>query len=264
MKIATIINYCTHDYRFLSRCIQEVGHFSEQTIISVADHFFDGTPEDRALLERSYSEHPECTFVEYKYDPQKPYGVYPVGPDDEEWIHYWHSTGRYFGFLQLADDIDYVAFVDVDEIFDGKRFAKWLQSFDTTLSAVRLSSYFYFREACFRAQTFSLNVLLVKKNSLSAEMLLDVHERKGTFAAIAGAKMEHVRDLDDSPFVHHFSWVKPKAELMLKVIRWGHHHEQDWQALLEEEFAAPFRGVDKLYGLRYDFVEPYWDPLVRR
>src|SRR5690348_5600122 len=95
-QLCTIINYCTHDYRFLQACIEEAKLISSQVIVAVCDHFFDGTPENRALLRQSYQEHPDCLFVEFAYDPSKPYGLYcPYKPTDEDWAHYWHSTARY-------------------------------------------------------------------------------------------------------------------------------------------------------------------------
>ncbi len=262
--IATIINYCTHDYRFLSLCLKEACSFSSQVIVAVCDHFFNGEAEDREWLNRSYAEHPECTFVEFHYDPKQPYGLHcPLTSADEDWIHYWHSTARYVGFHFLKKEIDTIAFIDVDEIVDSMRFKEWLNRFDHgSYEALRLSSYFYFREAKYRATTFPLNVLLVKKRAIaSPEILLDVCERKGVFDAIAGRKICHVRGLDDEPLVHHYSWVKPKRDLLKKVACWGHHREKDWAALLEKEFAHPFTGVDGLYGLHYEEVVPLHDPL---
>jgi hypothetical protein len=263
--IGAIVNYCTNDYRFLRLCLKEIASFSSQVIVPVCDHFFDGSPENRELLDLSYAEHPECQFIEFHFDPARPYGLYcPWTPGDEEWIHYWHSTARYVGFPFLREEIDTVLFVDVDEVFDGARMQQWLEGFDyASYDALRFSSYFYFREAKYRSTSFPLNVLLAKKSAISSpEMLLDVRERKGVFDAICGCKIQHVRGLDDEPLVHHYSWVKPKPELLKKVTCWGHHHEKNWAALLEKEFAQPFTGMDALYGLHYEEVEPLHDPLA--
>jgi hypothetical protein len=68
-KIATIINYCTTDYKFIGHCINEAKSFSDQVIVPVCDHFYDGTPEDRELLEKTYKENlSNAEFCEYKYD----------------------------------------------------------------------------------------------------------------------------------------------------------------------------------------------------
>lgn len=45
-RVATVINYCTNDYKFIGYCIAEAGAFSAQVIVPVCDHFLDGTPEN--------------------------------------------------------------------------------------------------------------------------------------------------------------------------------------------------------------------------
>jgi hypothetical protein len=263
-RIGTIISYCSNDYRFLEPCIKEVQKFSSHVILTACNHFFNGTLENRELLNRSYFEHPSCKFIEFDYNPSKPYGLYcPFQPSDEDWIHYWHSTGRYIGFYFLPDDIDYILFLDIDEIVDGQRFLDWLDNTNyADYEAVRFYSFFYFRSSKFRAKSYSLNALLVKKSSIDQpDNLLTIYERKGIFDDIAGIKLNHVLGLDNIPLVHHYSWVKPKAELLLKVKSWGHHYEKDWASLLEKEFSCEFSGIDTLYGLSYEEVAALYNPL---
>jgi hypothetical protein len=264
MKIATIISYCTNDERFLDLCVEHARPFSSQLIITTSSHFFDGAPENREKLNRAYSNYQDCSFVEYAFDSEKPYGIYcPVKACDDDWIHYWHSTARYVGFHFLNEEIDHLLFLDVDEIVDTARFMEWLSFFQKEpFDAVRFYSYFYFRKASLRAKSFSLNALLVSRKALvNPEMILTVYERKGLFDAIAGKKCNYVLGLDDAPLVHHYSWVRSEEELQRKVKSWGHHYEKDWQALLKEEFSKEFAGRDSLYGLEYEEVKALHDPL---
>jgi hypothetical protein len=261
VKLATIINYCTNDARFLKLCVDAVKPFSSQILIPVCDHFFDGTPENRGLLNRSYHNHPDCTFVEYQYTPQKPYGIYcPYSPADDDWIHFWHSTSRYVGFHFLSKEITHVLFLDVDEIVDTKRFQDWLKKLKPA-QAWRFSSYFYFRQPIYRAYSHSLNALLIEKEALvSPELLLTIYERKGIFDAISGVKYSNVVGQDHTPLFHHYSWVRTKEELFKKVHSWGHHAEKNWQELLTKELSQEFTGEDHLYHLKYERVEPLHDP----
>ena len=250
---ATIINYCTNDYRFLRPCIEAAQRFSDQIIIPVCSHLFDGVPENRDLLHQSYSEHPDVQFIEFAYD-EKPYGHYScLTPEDEDWSHYLHSTARYVGY-QFVKECDQVLFLDVDEVVD--------QSFSVDewheYNAVRLPSYFYFREPVFRAiDCFPLNALLVRKAAIeSSEMILDVLERKGLYDQIEGRKM-----VASKPLVHHYSWVRTEAELRQKVRTWGHRHDQNWTALIKKEFAEPFQGIDRIHRFQYETVDPLHDVL---
>jgi hypothetical protein len=263
MKIATVINYCTNDYRFLRYCIAEAKQFSRQIVIPVCTHFFNGEPENRSLLNLSYQQHPDVQFVEFEYE-QQPYGIYsPLTPSDEDWSHYLHSTARYVGF-HYVKECDYVLFLDVDEIVEAERFLKWLEHFNVPdFDALRFSSYFYFREPSNRAiDPFPLNALLVKKQAItSPEIILDVLERKGLYDQIQGHKRSHLVGLDQKPLVHHYSWVRTPEELRQKVRTWGHRHDQEWLKLIDDELAMPFTGIDKVHGFQYEKVEPLHDVL---
>jgi hypothetical protein len=259
-KNSAVINYCTNDYRFLKPCIAGLKPFCSEILIPVCSHFFSGEPENQELLHRSYAEHPDCHFIEFCYDPQKFYGFCAAGvePRTQEHLHYWHSTARYVGWHFLSPDTDSILFVDVDEICDEKRFAHWVSSEEyTQYEALHFSSYLYFREPQFRAQQHAHSILLLKREAISSpEILLNFHERPGIFFHFSGKKKAHVRDLKDQPMVHHYSWVKPKNEMLRKVRTWGHKYDQDWETLIEEEFSQDFRGYEHLNGFRYRKVKP--------
>lgn len=257
MKIATVINYCTNDYRFLRHCVAEAAKFSYQMIVPVCSHFFNGEPENRPLLHRSYEDHPNVQFVEFAYS-DTPYGIYSaLTSNDDDWSHYWHSTARYVGF-HFVSEADYVLFLDVDEIVDGNRFLDWLKAFPVeSYEALRFESYFYFGSAKMRATNcFPLNALMVKTAAIdSHEMLLDVFERKGVFDRIEGKKKSDIRGVDGCPLVHHYSWVRVGEELKKKVTTWGHRHDRDWVSSL------PLDQTDTVYRFDYEEVQPFCDPV---
>lgn len=261
--IATVINYCTNDYRFLDLCLAEVRKFSREIVVPVCDHFFDGQVENRLLLEHSYAAHPDVRFVEFAFG-KEPYGLYSgVKEGDDDWIHYWHSTARYVGYQFVSPEIEHVLFLDIDEVADGEKMKAWINEFPyRNFDAVRFTNYFYFREARYQATKIMRNGLLVKKEKLEPELLLDVHERKGTFYNLGGERLEGAPALDGTPLFHHYSWVKTKGEMQKKVVSWGHHLDKDWPALIEEEFKEPFQFKDKFWGFEYTEVAPYVDPLA--
>lgn len=266
MEIASIVNFCTNDYRFLSHCIEGLKFFSAQIVIPVADHFFNGEPENRELLERAYREHPDCEFVEFAYDPEKPYGLNCAKrPKDLDWARHWHSTARMIGYYFLRGEIDRVLFVDVDEIYDGRKFSSWLSSFDfRSYSALRFFCYHYFREARYQSETYCHNGLFADRKKLTPEIILNVDERLGIYNALPGKRKLGVLGLDGLPMIHHYSWVRTKEEMLKKTASWGHHWEKDWPSLIEEEFSQPFRGRDFSTEAAYRTVEPYVDPLLPR
>ncbi len=258
--ITSIINYCTNDYRYLSICINEVRCFSKQVLVNVCDHFFNGMPENREMLHRSYAEHLDCKFIEYKYDPNKVYGSYKtIDPKHVDWTHYWHSTGRYVSYPFATGE--YLLFLDVDEIVDGHRFKTWLDSGEYhKYDALRMLSYFYFRSASNRSQSTHPLSLLLKKSAIEHEHLLNVFERYGVFMDLEGRKLQNTAGLNSTPLVHHYSWVRTEDELLNKVRLWGHKKDRDWISEIKSEFSQPFSGKDGLFNLRYDQVDPLHDP----
>jgi len=260
--VATVINYCTNDYRFLAACLSEARKFSKEIIVPVCDHFFDGTPENKLLLEHSYAAHPDVKFIEFALE-REGYALYsPFNESDPDWIHYMHSTARYLGYQFISPEIEYVLFLDVDEIVDAKKMNAWLKQYPFQgFNAVRYTSYFYFREARFQATKIMRNGLLIKRLNFDENLLLDSTERKGTFDAIPGLKLEDTPALDGRPLVHHYSWVKTRQEMHKKVQTWGHHLDKNWSVLVEEELKNPFALKDKFWGFDYKLVRPFIDPL---
>ena len=271
--LTTIINYCTNDFRFLKICVDAVRLFSDQIIIPVCDHFFCGEKENRALLHHSYNLCSDCKFVEFAFDENRPYGLFSststkISKNDDDWKHYWHSTARYIGFQMMErSDSGYVLFIDVDEIADTKRMQEWLEKFPfDKYNGIRFTSYFYFRESIFRAEKLFKNGLMVRKDKVAPELLLDIHERRGVFVSLPGPKIDNVGGLDGNPLFHHYSWVKPKHELLRKVKSWGHSHERDWESCINNEYSKndfdSKSGKDSIWGFSYKQVSPLCDPLT--
>ncbi len=261
-QIGTIINYCTNDFRFIDRCIEEAKIFSKQIIIPVCDHFFDGTDENRHLLEHTYERHPDCTFVEFSYLPDRLYSQYhSMTPDDQNWAMYWGATPRYIGFYFLDPGIDTVLFLDSDEILEGKKFLAWIRTVeDWPFEAVRLAAYYYVLRPTFRAKNVVNLPLLVKKQVFSPLTFFNDLDRLGAYQAHPGLKREQVVGLDGTPFVHHYSWVRTYEECLQKSRTWGHRHDEDWPKLIREAFQGK---MDRLFGTTHTFTEienPYFDP----
>ncbi len=264
-SIATIISYCTNDYRFIDRCIEEAKVFSQEIVIPVCDHLFDGTPENRLLLENTYAKHPDCRFVEFRYLPDRLYSRYhTMGPEHEDWAIYWAATARYVGMHYVKPECDYILFLDCDEIAEGKRIAAWLDRGEyRQYEAMRLGAYLYTLRPTFRSTKFVNLSFLVKKETLAPLTLLNGLERIGAYLNHPGPKRQEVLGLDGEPMIHHYSWVRTREECARKTETWSHRNDADWPTLIEEAFSgktrSPFRSP-------FEFEEmgekPYFDPFT--
>jgi hypothetical protein len=251
-KISALINFCSNDYPFLRECIAGVARFAEEIVISVCDHFFDGTPEDLPFLESIYREHPECSFVQFAYEKMNLYSHH--GSD------MWHNLGRLIGTSVALKESDYLLFLDTDEIVEEKKFIAWLNSFPFyEYNALRLGCYWYFREPIYRAKSWEDTPLLVKRGALDGESLMHPCEREGIFHLIQGKKQRKVLGGDGEPMIHHYSWVRTEAQMLKKVKTWGQNWRRDWESLVREEFSHPFSGRDFVHGYEFTVVTPYID-----
>jgi hypothetical protein len=253
-SIATVINFCSNDSRFIKACLDEASHFSKQIVVPVCDHFFDGTPENRELLEEIYAAFPDCLFIEYPYIPSKiPKRIWKkIGA-----AHFWHSFSRLVGYMALDEEVETVLFLDADEIPDGRRFAEWLDESDYQQHQVlKLANYWYFRDPENQSLHWEDSAVLVKKRAVAPHLLLSKEERNELYDSLPGPKRRLCVGADGLPLVHHYSWVRTKDEMLKKVQAWGHKADRNWVELVEKEFQGPFQGTDFVHGYKYQRVEP--------
>lgn len=262
-KITAVVSFCSNDWRFLKRCIEGISSFSHQILITVCDHFFDGTKENYALLQEAFHAFPNCTFLVFSFHPEKSYRLFsPLSSEHLNWRHEWHNTGRYLSYFYSAKESEFLFFLDTDEIVEKERFEKWLKEEDLSdYTAIRFAGRWHFREACFEALSYDDLSLLVRKKEVDPLFLFDEDERMGLFQKMPEKKKRQVCGQDGIPLIRHYSGVRTEEEFRKKLKCWGHHWERDWEKLLQEEFSRPFNGSDFIRRFTYRSVEPFFDPL---
>lgn len=245
-NLGIAVNFCSNESLFLKSCIDAALKVSQEVIVAVADHFFDGTPENKSLLTQAFLENPYAQFLEFAYEPEKNfYGSHPIS--------FWHNWGRLLCCHHFTKSIDWVLFLDADEILDSEAFIEWFGN-KKHADAERLSSYWYFREPKFRAKHWEDGILLAKKQKLTNTNLMHHLERIGTYFSLGGTKARHLTGINGLPMFHHYSWVRSKEEMLRKVKTWGHRTDAPWQELVEKEFSHSFSGKDFVYGDNFDVL----------
>lgn len=262
--IGTVISYCTNDYRFISKCIEEAKVFSNQILVVVCDHFFNGEEENRVLLDSTYASHPDCQFIEFAYYPDHIYSKYhTIDPASEDWAIYWTATTRYIGLQYMSREIEHVLFLDSDEVVEGTRFLKWFESGkEREFEVMRFGSYYYAIRADLQSELYVNLPLIVKKECFQGLTLLNSLERIGAYRSHVGPKREYVLGLDEKPLVHHYSWVRTKQEALQKGRTWAHRNDADWDALIKDAFQL--KNIDRIFGSDHTFKtieSPYFDPM---
>lgn len=262
--VTAVISFCSNDWRFLKQCIAGVSACCEHVIITVCDHFFDGSKENYGLLEEAFRCFPHCTFLEFNFDHKCSYRVFsPLYPEHLNWRHEWHNTGRWLSYFYSPSETEYLFFLDCDELIDSKRFSNWMEKTDLLdYSALRFSGCWHFREAKYESLSHDDLSLLVKKQAIDPHFLWDEDERMGLFQRLSGKKQLGVCGCDGAPMIRHYSGVRTKEELIKKFSSWGHYWERDWGSLIHQEFSRPFNGTDFVRFYRYRTMKPVFDPLL--
>jgi hypothetical protein len=241
MKISTVINYCTNEYRFINTCINSVKPFSNQIIVPVSNHFFDGEKENKELLDKTYQENLDADFIEYEWQEGKP-------------SQYWVNMSRIIGTNSVKDDSDWILFLDSDEIIDFDSFGSILKKIDDSLVSLKLGCYWYFREPIYRATTLEDSTVLVKKDWVNINP--DIKPDREQMHEFLPTKNKIRMVLNNGiPPIHHFSWVRTKEQMLKKVNSWGHNIDKDWKSLVEEEFSRPFNGTCFVNDYKFETVD---------
>ncbi len=253
-RLATIINFCTNESRFIKVALEQAAKISDQVIVPVCDHFFDGTAENRPLLEKIYQAFPHCLFIEYPYVPEK---ISKKLFEEIPAAHFWHSLSRLIGAQFLDEGIEHVLFLDADEIPDVDRFTQWLECSDYRCHTVlKLANYWYFRESRYQAEKWEDSIVFAQRKALEPHLLLKKEERDAIYDSLPGPKRRMVVGPDGEPMFHHYSWVRTEEEMLKKVRNWGHRSDRNWEELVKKEFTAPFQGVDFVHQYRFKTVDP--------
>jgi hypothetical protein len=149
---------------FLKPCIDGALPFSDKVIVAYCDHFLDGTPENRELINKGIVENPKAEFIEFEYDPAQ----------SSRWHH---NACRKVGILNSAEDTDYFMFLDVDEIIEPDKFILWWNTQQNNLlDSYRLSCYWYFRDFKYRCKNWEEAIAIVKSGPLTRDNQIIFHQ----------------------------------------------------------------------------------------
>lgn len=243
MKISSVLQYSTIDFRFLDASIRQLSKFSDEIIIPICDHFFNGEPENGELLKKSYdiiSQYPKCSVYTFEWDGVKSN------------TGYYHNLSRALGTSVAKNE--WILFIDTDEIIDDS-FSLWFDTIKYNDNTYWLTCNWYFREPIYQATKTESAGLLIRKEYCNWNIDLR-EERQQLFYLKNFINGDHNHILFNSkPLVHHYSWVRNKHEMLKKVKNWGHSADKNWTKLVEEEFSRPFNGTDFVHGYQYNIVE---------
>ena len=242
-KLSAILQYSTMDYRFLKMNLEQLSKCCDEIIIPICDHFFNGEPEDQELLEKTFDlirQTPNCSGYIFEWQGHNPNTAY------------YHNLSRYIGTEKSKGE--WLLFVDGDEIVDDN-FKSWFNSTAQHTDTIYwLTCYWYFREPVYQSTSFEGCGLLMKRSKCNWNINIRAERQQFHHGPDFIHGGHNYILSDDKPMMHHFSWVRTKEEMLLKVTNWGHKNDTDWVSLVDEEFSRPFNGSDFIHKYQYNIV----------
>ncbi len=247
MKLSTVLLYSTTDYRWLDLCLKNITKVSDEVIIPMCSHFFNGDLENQELLDKSIK-------IIKKYPSVK---LYNFNWSSGQNTFYWEGIARTLGRLETSSTSNWVLYLDTDEIIDPLMFQEWVNSKQyEQYDSIKLSNYWYFRDVKYQSTTYEDSIVLARKNVITDGVNTVINPnisrgREQCHEMLNVKKTRNVKGINGKPMIHHYSWVRTKDEMLKKVLTWGHNKDRDWVKLIEEEFTRPFNG--KCFVNNYEF-----------
>lgn len=259
-NLAIVISYCSNDRVFLEAMLRECEKIgAKKVILSVGSHYYTSMePENIEHLQEVASKYPWVQIVLFEVramtDAQNPL------------IHrksaFWHNVARIQGCRQIVDaDIEWVLFLDADEVPEGDRFRDWYQTYHRQQKIYKMANYWYFLEPELQSTVWEDSVMLVPRAACCYPVLMHDLERDG-IPIMCGLEVERevVSVITKLPMFHHYSWVRSKEAMMRKVQNWGHKDDTNWVEKITRSFETSFdvdRDTDFIHGYKYVRV-PNW------
>lgn len=240
MKISVIVSYCSLDKRFLIPLLRQLLIFSDDIILVYYDHLLNGTPEDNSEISE---------ISNYAHGIIKPLALKFT---NDHAPRYFHNLARWEA-TQLAQH-DCILYLDADEIPDGQILRLLSeQNLMSKVDAIDFACYWYFRSSVHQAVQTEQCGLLINRDVIKKDLMFTEHER-WIYRHQPNLRYIPLMSNGSTPFLHHFSWVRTKEEMLTKVASWGHRNDKDWVSLIEQEFSRPFNGTDFVHGYNFRSV----------
>jgi len=252
--ISTILQYSTNEFNFLEPNLQQCSKFSDEIIIPICNHFFNGEPENVFLLQKTKD-------IVNKYN--KAHIIFYDWTGYKEHNCYYHNLSRKIGTDNAKNE--WLLFLDADEI-PSDEFNDWFKTVSHLDQAWWFSCYWYFREPIYQAICNEGAGLLISKKYCDwdlyhklerAQLFQKLHDNNKL--NIDNGKFKEILSSSGKKLIHHYSWVRDKNQMLKKVKNWGHKNDKNWSELVEQEFLKPFNGTDFVHNYNYITVDNYFD-----
>lgn len=239
-RIGVSIQYSTQDQEFILGCIGQALLITPHVTVGYMDRQFDGESEDLALIEAVKEFYPQIEFYMVKWAPVDP------------WL--FHSKVRQEAFKRLRDKVEYILYLDSDEIVDGQMFKSWAaEMLPSRHESYKFLNYVYFASQRYRAKTWQDSPTMRRvdktiENLFYSQPHLDRLQLATNCLTRIGYK--------GKPMFDHYSWAKGERQMERKLRTFAHRPKTEEEIQLFLKLLREFDGSgrDPVWGYEYDII----------
>lgn len=221
-SLGVIISFSTNELCFLDALLSQTSLISDDIVVSYGDKFFNGDDQDLTFLKEYATKYPKIKWTKYNVDVNL--NVNLRQGVIKRPMAYFHNLSRYYAIQQLKNTSKWVLIIDADEIPEGNKFNQLYKSLHKkTDNCYKIACFWYFKELKYQARTYEDSPLIIEKKYLTKKNIFTDEERDGIYQDIKQSCHRDIRNIDNLPVMHHFSFIrKNKKDLLKKLQNWGH------------------------------------------
>ena len=222
--IGFVINYSSLEHPFIRVVLERCSHITSHIAVAYGTHLYNGEPEVNSTTDDLKNAFPHVSFVQYEVDPTDDMTTKPGVVKRP--TAYWCNLARWVGFQAIAHKVEWVFFIDADEIPDHVLLNEWFSR--NTLDpryVYKFLNYWYFKDVTHQATTHEDSILFVHKSYITETTVFHDNERDGIISMSKAPTKRRVGYDGNTPMFHHYSWVRTRSGLRTKLLSWAHRDD---------------------------------------
>lgn len=252
-NLLIVISYCSLHNNFIEQNIKECLKVTKNIYITYHSYLYDGTLENIEFLNKLREKYSSIKILNFK-----------INLTDDHYKNFREisKNSRVIAYKQALvkiDNLEWIFFIDADEIPEGDRLKTLLLSIENHetdyYKNYLFATYWYYKQPIYQATSIEQNPLLLHINNFDEKYLCSDYERSA-YMDINKSKDSVYYYTDDmmKPIFHHFSWVVKKenleksCKLRLKNINVS---DEKIKQILEEEISDATKLTDPIHNYTY-------------
>jgi len=255
-ELLIVISYCSLHNRFIEENIKQCLKVTNNIFITCHSFLYDKTVENLDYINDLRKKYPSIKVLNFKIDLKDDYYK------NFKEISKISRVMAYKQALVKMENLEWILFIDADEIPEGDRLNRLLLSIENNTDDYKnyiFATYWYYKKPIYQATSFEQNPLLLHINNFDEKYMNSDYERL-SYLDVNKSKNSVYYYTDDmmKPLFHHYSWVMTNEEMEKSFkLRLNNLNLEDTKIkeLIYEEISDPMNMTDPIHNYSYIVVE---------